>query len=508
MFMRAPEAGIRWMDTPGVRQLLEGDNGRPDGRSQGSKDRPSSRLGARLPGFASTATIGRLPRPTKSTIEWLCPPRRFLVARDRVPATPRLAIDSRAARPEIPPTRRYGRGPVVDSGAKEPGLSQRSRRGPRADRGARERNALGGDSRGIGNKMRAARAVRVSSAGNRLVRRAGSAQVSIGDRVHAEADSLSFAERWTHALPPGLDALRTRRRGFLVSTAEPRGPDDELTLLLEKSRDAILRRLRQPGVARDPGAQGVRDPRGARFARPNRDPEGKRSSGKRSQAPSWKPETLHRAAQRSLREFCELRGLPKRGALPQKERPAPSAGGSGDAARREDAGEPFAREGKERVARGGSFVVSLAERRLRSNAPGAPRDRGHVFFEPAQRGLEGPRRWTKTENSSDITNLTDSASGVPRLHRGWHSVRIETRGLCTARRTPRATGFSTRFGRHRCPRDCRLTPTRPARDRAGGARGREEMLKRARELCRTALADLTGGRRRAPPTRRGVARAL
>ncbi|KAK2814228.1 hypothetical protein Q5P01_000675 [Channa striata] len=136
---------------------------------------------------------------------------------------------------------------------------------------------------------------------------------------------------------------------------------------------------------------------------------------------------------------------------------------------------------------------------------------GATVFRARTTRLEGPRRWTKTENSSDITNLTDSAPWRTRLHRGWHSVRIETRGLCTARRTPRgdrvldavlvATALSERLSADAYP-----GPFGIALVVRGG---REEMLKRARELCRTVLVDLTGGRRRAPATLgRGVARAL
>ncbi|KAK2814516.1 hypothetical protein Q5P01_000315 [Channa striata] len=546
------------MDTPASDSSWKGITGARMDDHKARKDRPFLATGSPTTRFsASTATIGRLPRPTKSTIEWLCPP------------PPLSSSRTRPGPGDAAPAHRLEGGSARDP-AEWRGFTRCARGCCRVRREALTRGLApwstklsAGDTEGVPSSTPELRSpVFHSEVGEapELIEALASAMLS--GETHGEleircarpglygylqraiawfagasgpfrcrsvtvftpeADSLSFAERWTHALPPGLDALRTRRRGFLVSTAEPRGPDDELTLLLEKSRDAIRRRLGNLVLHADPGGLRVSAIRGepglhALIETPRENDR----AGKRSQASSGKPETLHLRCERSLREFCELRGLPEgirgpetwsrptpwsrrdpgsfcaeRGALPQKERPAPSAEARATPPPR-GRGEPFAREGKERVARGGSFVfLSLNDAEIEM-LPELP-EIGATVFRARTTRLEGPRRWTKTENSSDITNLTDSALWRTRLHRGWHSVRIETRGLCTARRTPLATGFSTRFGRHRCPRlSADAYPARSgSRWWCAGQRGDAETGPRA--LPHRARGFNGGGRRRAPP---------
>ncbi|KAK2813471.1 hypothetical protein Q5P01_000840 [Channa striata] len=363
------------------------------------------------PVSASTATIGRLPRPDESTIEWLCPapPVAFSqVARESGPGRrfAPLRIDSRAARARDPAEwrgfdalcsrvlscpleKRWTRGlcVVVNKGLSE---FQRETRVPISglieitEPGRWYAKLSAGDTEGVPSSTPELRSpVFHSEVGEapELIEALASAMLS--GETHGEleircarpglygylqraiawfagasgpfrcrsvtvftpeADSLS--PRALDLRCPGLGRVEDKRAGFLVSTAEPRGPDDELTLLLEKSRDAIL--VRSSGnlvLHADPGGLRVSAIRG-RFAPCQT--RGKATGGKRSQASAGNRGAAP-ALRRSLREFCELRtaeGIrgPRRGeahAVVEEDRGAFCAGGGAEVQVGIGAGGPF-----------------------------------------------------------------------------------------------------------------------------------------------------------------------
>ncbi|KAK2814227.1 hypothetical protein Q5P01_000674 [Channa striata] len=339
-------------------------------------DRPSSRLGARLPVSASTATIGRLPRPTKSTIEWLCPPRRFPGRTRPGPgdAAPAHRLEGGSARD---PAEWRGFTPLCSRVLSCP------------PRSADQRPSRRGQQR----------FERSSSARRR-------ADLGLIEITEPDGGTPSSARRYGRgpaADPePRSPAFHSGRRGpELIEAPRAQCSGDSRELEIRCARPAV---------------RGVRDPRGARFARPNRDPEGKRPSGKRSQAPSGNPRRCTRAAQRSLREFCELRGLPE-GIRGPETWSGPRRG------RRRDPGR-FWRRG------GGAEVQVGIGRTEPSSSPAETRTR--------TRRQRGPARWKRSADGADSRApkvLGPIDSEAPFLRRNGRPRAPEARATPPAERT-------------------------------------------------------------------------
>nr|BBA49238.1 hypothetical protein [Oryzias latipes] len=120
-----------------------------------------------------------------------------------------------------------------------------------------------------------------------------------------EADSQTFACRWTHALPRDLDVLRSRRTGYLVSRPDGPREDDAIALLVERSKGVIPvrhsgnlvlhsepRTLRAAAIRGDPGLHVLV------------------SAPEDAEPSEEQQETLRMRNKDSLMAFCEMNGVP------------------------------------------------------------------------------------------------------------------------------------------------------------------------------------------------------
>ncbi|KAK2811897.1 hypothetical protein Q5P01_000119 [Channa striata] len=364
-----------------------------------------------------------------------------------------------------------------------------------------------------------------------------------------------LARIFRHLQAPGLgrsrDAILVRSSGNLVLHADPGG-------------------LRVSAIRGEPGLHALIET-----------PRENDRAGKRSQASSGKPETLHLRCERSLREFCELRGLPegirgpetwsrptpwsrrdpgsfcaevaelrfrwesgrtepsssapsrhgrgpaanedpprwKRsadgGLIPERQRfwdridseasflrrneaEAPSAGGSGDGRPPgEDEGEPFApvKVKSEWREEGVSCFLSLNDRLEIEMLPELPEIGGHVFFEPVHNAdwkvpstLDEDGKLLRYYKPHRFRSLACHVCTVLAFGCGLRPVFVHGSSDAAGDRVLDAVLVATALS-ERLSADAYPGPFGIALVVRGG---REEMLKRARELCRTVL--VTNGR--------------